>query len=43
MSQMAQAGIAFCDAHRGATSKTLACCEKLLNPGRGINGGNSKT
>ena len=28
--RMGKAGIAFCEAHRGATGRTLAVCERLL-------------
>ena len=28
--RMGKAGIAFCAAHRGATERTLAICERLL-------------
>lgn len=29
---MAEAGLAFCRAHRGATARIIGCCERLLNP-----------
>jgi hypothetical protein len=32
--RMGKAGIAFCAAHRGATRRTLAVCERLLSPDR---------
>jgi len=28
--RMGKAGVAFCAAHRGATARTLAICERLL-------------
>ncbi|MGB5082939.1 MAG: lipid IV(A) 3-deoxy-D-manno-octulosonic acid transferase [Burkholderiales bacterium] len=31
--RMGGAGVAFCSAHRGATGRTLAICERLLRPG----------
>ena len=32
--RMGRAGIAFCAAHRGATERTLAVCERLLSSSR---------
>jgi 3-deoxy-D-manno-octulosonic-acid transferase len=29
--RLGKAGIAFCETHRGATQRTLAVCERLLN------------
>ena len=33
--RMGRAGIAFCDTHRGATRRTIAVCERLLDSGSG--------
>jgi 3-deoxy-D-manno-octulosonic-acid transferase len=33
--RMGKAGVAFCSAHRGATDRTLAICERLLGRAAG--------
>jgi len=37
--RMGKAGLEFCSAHRGATERTLAICERLLGPAALSEGG----
>jgi 3-deoxy-D-manno-octulosonic-acid transferase len=40
--RMGKAGITFCAAHRGATRRTLAVCERLLAESAGAEGSSSR-